>query len=198
MGVKIELFECYAYKALQKVWRQDKWRIDCIYWLFKWSRLKYYRYALYMWSNSMDQSLQLFKNFPVSHATRTPSLIFVSSCQLCPSWSKRMQPIMSQFNVILSEISTPDCIRDLQPSVLVPTTGSREWSFRNFPLSLPEIRLWPLPPTSFQFIIHQSSCSSALYLPRYWGLREINKNTVLSLTDKFYHMVFVDGFRPIA
>jgi len=25
-------------KALQKVWRKDKWRIDCIYWLYKWSQ----------------------------------------------------------------------------------------------------------------------------------------------------------------
>jgi len=37
MGVEIELFECSAEKPLQKVWRRDKWHIDCIYWLCKWS-----------------------------------------------------------------------------------------------------------------------------------------------------------------
>jgi len=32
VGVEIQMFECYAQKASQKVWRKDKWLIDCIYW----------------------------------------------------------------------------------------------------------------------------------------------------------------------
>ena len=38
MGVEIQLFECYAWKALQNLWRKDRWRIYCIYWLCKWSQ----------------------------------------------------------------------------------------------------------------------------------------------------------------
>jgi len=38
MGVEMQLFECCALKPLRKVWRKDKWRIDCIYWLCKWSQ----------------------------------------------------------------------------------------------------------------------------------------------------------------
>jgi len=35
MGVEIQLFECYVYKALKTARRKDKWRIDGIYWLCK-------------------------------------------------------------------------------------------------------------------------------------------------------------------
>jgi len=36
VGLEIQLFECYALNALQKVWRKDKWHIDCIYCICKW------------------------------------------------------------------------------------------------------------------------------------------------------------------